>query len=88
MDDRSELPSAHFGIVPSLNIASEKEKPMTVTMTTAWALLMDSYREEKPALGCLCNLYTRDEPDGLFLWAQTKLRLICSINLSAIGVNA
>ena len=25
---------------------------------------------------------------GLFLWVQTKLRLICSINFSAMGVNA
>ena len=26
--------------------------------------------------------------NGLFLWAHTKLRLICSISFPAIGVNA
>ena len=77
--------------IPKEKLGKKARKQLDSEQRTTWTFSPVTKKVESK------KLYNRkrkahdrydDCGKGFFLWVQTKLRLICSINLSAIGVNA
>ena len=77
--------------IPKEKLGKKTRKQLDSEQRATWAFSPVTKKVESK------KLYNRKQKShdryddygmGFFLWVHTKLRLICSINFSAIGVNA